>query len=190
MYFDFNVPENSLDAVTLKQDFITKGTVAATDDIGSAGTSGTAGSIEFSYIKGETAQEDRILAYVKQPTGTGDSLKLITIGDVIANLDSLVFDGRLGYDLVSWKGTDNNDYTAADKDVANAVSKNMTYTANWELSSVNAQVKNTDVTNENTATLEELYSKVTYGYEEFKVNVTIDGETKRVCQSISGNRRC
>ena len=179
LYFDFNVPENSLDAAKLKDTF--KGTASAIDNIGTKGDGADAkdGSIEFSYIKGETAQEDRILAYVKQPTGTGDSLELITIGDVISNLNTLVFDGRYGYDLVSWKGADNNSYSEGDD---TAVSKNMNYTANWELSSVTAYTESSDntdnppetpVVSTNAEPIE-----ATYDFKEFKVNVTINNETK------------
>ena len=153
LYFDFNVPENSLDVAELKDTF--NGTVSANANTGTAGQGGAGGSIEFSYIKGETAQEDRILAYVKQPTG--DNPTLITIGNVITNLNTLVFDGRAGYDLVSWKGTDNNSYYADDTAI---VSENMNYTANWELSSVTTGDDNT------------------YDFKEFKVNVTINNETK------------
>ena len=180
LYFDFNVPENSLDAANLKSTF--NGTASATNNIGTKGDgdNATAGSIEFSLIKGKTAQEDRILAYVKQPTGTGDSLKLITIGNVLTNLNTLVFDSREGYDLVSWKGTDGNSYYA-DSDAK--IEKNMNYTANWELKSVTAYIENTDNTGSNPSTTPTASAntdpiEVTYDFKEFKVNVVIDGETK------------
>ena len=157
LYFDFNSPDNSLDVANTGNAFDAKTTLDAE-------TIKTDGSLQISLVKDETTKKYQILAYIKQSAKND-----VTIGDIISKVNGFLT--RTGYDLVSWKGTDGNSYYA--KSDAK-IEKNMNYTANWELSSLDAFVKNPDSTTNNKSD----YDSVTYEYKEFKVNVTIDGETK------------
>ena len=141
LYFDYAAPANSLDEVVL-DDSLKAGTVTKT-------VNNVNNSVEFSLVKGETTQDNRILAYVKQ-NDAGE----VTIGGVIEALETLIT-GRDGYILVSWNDANNKSYSSNDKQ---PVSENMTLTAKWELDSVT------------------LSNGTAYDFKEFNVSVNVTDE--------------